>query len=142
MLLSSGAIIICDMINAIQRPKSSVSILRGRHEHEGQDEVSALVTRVARAVRRPTGLRMIETEAAETILITALAAHGQPMSVQEGHQAEPDAIRNVLRDPNLIRFVENHLVYASSRTKLRRADLLTEFQNMVTVLDRAAEELK
>ena len=142
MLLSSGAIIICDMINTMQRPKPSVSVLHARHQHEDQDEVSVLVTRLARAVRRPTDLHMIETEAAETILTTALAAHGQSMSIQKGGQAEPDQLAHVLRDPNLIRFVENHFLHASKRTKLKRADLPTEFQNMVTVLDRAGEELK
>jgi hypothetical protein len=56
-------------------------------------------------------------------------------------QVKPDQVKSLLRDPQLVSFVEVHLMNRSSRPKLKRGQMLREFQSMVAILDSAGKEL-
>ncbi len=139
MLLSSTAIILHDIASAMPHPFAVRSVTRRAEGRETEDEVSLLATRVARALRRPTSFRVIETSAAEAIMAAALAARG--LQLPKDHRVQPNQVESVLKDPQLAHFVEEHLVNTSSRPQLKRGHMLKEFQDMVAILDKAEKEL-
>lgn len=139
MFLSSTAIILLDIAAAMPHPFAVRSVTRKAEGRETEDEVSVLAKRVARALRRPTSFRVMETSAAEAIMAAAIAARG--LQMPKDHRLQPDQVESVLRDPHLARFVEEHLVKASSRPQLKRGQMLKEFQDMVAILEKAEKEL-
>ncbi len=139
MLLSSTAIILHDIASAMPHPFAVRSVVRKAEGRETEDEVGVLAKRVARALRRPTSFRVIETSAAEAIMAAALAAQG--LQMPKDHRVQQNQIESVLKDPQLARFVKEQLVDTSSRPQLKRGQMLKELQDMVTILDKAEKEL-
>ncbi len=138
MLLSSTAIMLYDIASAMPHPFAVSSVIRKIKKRETEDEISVLAKRVARALRRPTRFRVLETSAAEAIMAAALAARG--LEMPKDHRVQPNQVESVLKDPQLVHFVNEHLVNASLRPQLKRAQMLKEFQDMVDILDKAETE--
>ena len=139
MLLSSTAIILHDIASAIPHPIAVRSVAHKAERHDTENEVDVLAKRVARALRRSDSFRVIETSAAEAIMAAVLATRGLQMS--KDHRVQLDQVESLLKDPQLVRFVGEHLVNTSSRPQLKRGEMLKEFQDMVAILDKAEREL-
>ena len=139
MFLSSTAIILHDIATAIPHPFAHRRVIRKAERRGTEDEVDVLAKRVARALRRPASFRVIEISAAEAIMAAALGARG--LQMPKDHRVQPNQVESVLKDPQLARFVEKHLVNTSSRPQLKRGQMLREFQDMVAILDKAEKEL-
>ena len=135
MLLSSTAIILHDIASAIPHPIAIRGVLRKAEGRDAENEVDALAKRVARALRRPASFRVIETSAAEAIMAAVLATRG--LQMPKDHRVQLDQVQSLLKDPQLVSFVEEHLVNTSSRPQLKRGEMLKEFQDMVAILDKA-----
>jgi hypothetical protein len=139
MLLSSIAIILYD-IGSTVLPKTRQE--GARFQTKGiaitEDEVTALSKKIRRGLQRPSGLRALQREAAQTIVQAALAARG--LSAARIPKSQPEFVNKVLKDQELVQFVEefDHDV----RVLMPRGRMLAEFNRIVTILEKAESELK
>lgn len=139
LFLSSFAIILYDIVAATAKGTSLQYASGKRGIMEPEDEIVELGSQIARAMRRPAGLQVLETQAAETILSAALAARG--IQEPKSYRATSDRIIELFKDSEIAEFIIAHLTDSPPRPVPKRSQMLAEFQNMMRILDKVALEL-
>ena len=138
MLLSTTAIILHDIGSSIL-PKTSREGPRHQTRAFGtrEDEVTVFMRRIRRGLQRPSNFRAFQREAAQTIVQAALAAKG--MSITKIPESRPELLQQILKDPELIHLVEES---ESKSGEVQRGRMLTEFNRVIAILEKAEAELK
>ncbi len=139
MLLSSTVIILYDIVAAARGPALSLRAQRKPDKREDEDEFDVIARQVSRALQRPSSLQVLETNAAETILIAACAAQG--IEKPKGNRINPRQIETLFKDDEIVTFLKEQLASDSTRPELKRGQMLAELQRMAAVLDKAGFEL-
>ncbi len=143
MLLSATAIILHDIGLAIfpKTPQQQMRAIPRKSSTGSEDELSTIVKKIRRGLQRPATFRTLQREVAQTIVQTALAVRGLPLSRLP--ESRPDLMNQVLRDPDLIRFVHDYATEASSaKSLITRGKMLGEFEETVRILQKAEGQLK
>jgi hypothetical protein len=137
MLLSTSAIILHDIGSTIL-PKTREEGPRLQTKSFGtkEDEITVFMKKIRRGLQRPPNFRAFQREAAQTIVQAALAGKG--MSITRIPESRPELLSQVLKDPELVRFVEE----SDSGKEVQRGRMLAEFNRVIGILEKAEGELK
>lgn len=143
MLLAGTGIILQDIGSAIfpraSQPQERV-IQRGAPTSE-EDEFGNLLKKVKRGLQRPSSFKILQKDVAQVIAQTALAAKGSTLS--RVPQSRPELVEELTGNQDVADFMREHLLGSEvEKVLISRSEMLTEFQHMISLLQKADSEFK
>jgi hypothetical protein len=143
MLLAGTAIIFSDIGSAIlpraSQPQERV-IQRLAPTNE-EDEFGTLLKKVKRGLQRPSSFRILQKDVAQVIAQTALAAKGSSLS--RVPESRPELVEELTGNQEVADFMRKHLLGSEvGKALISRSEMLTEFQRMISILQKADSEFK
>lgn len=143
MLLAGTAIILQD-IGAAIFPRASQSqerIIPRAAPSDEEDEFGNLLKKVKRGLQRPSSFRVLQKDVAQAIAQTALAAKGSTLT--RVPESRPELVDQLSKNQEITEFIRQNIISSNDgKALISRSEILTEFQRMISVLEKADSEFK